>query len=180
LTSSDNNQDSNELNTGTVNEINDKDQMSDKEKAEKYFTNWQRAEADFINYKRRAEQEKSDLINYSNSNLLMTILPVLDDFERALAAIPSKLESSNWIDGIKLIDNKLTAIIKSTGAVEIEAQDQIFDPNVHEAVAHIEGNEGKILSVVQKGYKLKDRVLRPALVIVGKGTSESTEEQKPQ
>jgi molecular chaperone GrpE len=140
--------------------------MDEKDKSEKYFANWQRAEADFSNYKKRSEQEKTDLVNFSNSTLIFNLLPVLDDFDRAFSAAPENLP---WTDGIKLINSKLQALLKATGLIEIEALNQPFDPNLHEAVAHIEGNEGKVLSIVQKGYKLKDKMLRPALVVVGNG-----------
>lgn len=180
----DSNADEVEQNNVTISEEMDfesikKQFTTEKEKAEKYLANWQRAEADFSNYKKRAEQEKNDLINFSNSNLIFNLLPVIDDIDRALTSIPTQLEKLSWIDGIRLIHSKLLALMKSAGLTEIEALNQSFDPNFHEAVAHTAGDDGKVIEIVQKGYKLKDRILRPAMVVVGKGKTEPTMEEKP-
>ncbi len=152
----------------------------EKEKAEKYLANWQRAEADFSNYKKRAEQEKSELANSANAGLILGVLPVLDDLERALASLPPKLAGLTWVDGIRLIHRKLQAILEIQGLSEIEAARKPFDPSLHEAVGYQEGEEGMVIEEVQKGYKLKDKVLRPALVVVGKGKEEKAEEEKPE
>jgi len=164
-----------ELDVGTL-----KQALADeKEEAEKYLANWQRAEADFSNYKKRAEQERSELVNSANAGLILNILPVLDDLERALASLPPKLTGLTWVDGVRLIHRKLQAILEAQGLSEIEAAGQPFDPSLHEAVGYQEGEEGMVIEEVQKGYKLKDKVLRPALVVVGKGKEEKAEEEKP-
>ncbi len=145
----------------------------EKSKAERCLNNWQRAEADLANFKRRAEQEKSDLIKYANASLIGKILPVLDDFERAIGTIPEDVSSSGWVDGIKLIDRKLRNLLEQEGVTPIEALGQEFDPHVHEAVMREEG-EGDLEVVVeelQKGYKLNDRVIRPTMVKVGRRSS---------
>lgn len=142
----------------------------EKEKSEKYLTNWQRAQADFINYKRRSEQERADIVNYANSTLILNLLPVLDDLERALAKVPDELAESPWVDGIRHICRKLQAVLQAQGVSVIEAEGKDFDPNFHEAVMAVEGEEGKVIEEIQKGYRLRSRVIRPTRVSVGKGT----------
>ena len=159
----------------------------EKEKSSKYLANWQRAEADFSNYKRRAEQEKNETTAYANWALILNLLPVLDDLERAITSLPPKLAKLTWVDGVLLIHRKLRAVLESQGLTEVEAVGKPFEPSLHEAVAQLEGKEGIVINEVQTGYKLKDRLLRPALVVVGKGKEhkytdedkEKTEEEKP-
>ena len=152
----------------------------EKEKAEKYLANWQRSQADFINYKKRAEQEKEEVIDFANSMLILSLLPVIDDLERAFISLPSQPTGSSWIDGIRLIYNKLKAILEAQGLAEIKAKGELFDPHLHEAVTRQEGEEGKVVEEVRKGYKLKDRVIRPSLVVVGKGKEEKETEHEGQ
>lgn len=141
----------------------------EKEKAEKYLANWQRAEADLINFKKRSEQEKAEIIKFANAMLVMSLLPILDDFERALDNVSIKLAGFTWVDGIRLIQRKLQAVLESQGLSQIEALGNDFDPAVHEAVLSEAGEEGKVIEELQKGYKFHERVLRPAMVKVGKG-----------
>jgi len=147
----------------------------EKAKAENYLANWQRAQADFINYKRRIEQERNETVKFANATLALDLLPVLDDLERALDNITPKLAGLTWVDGIGLIYRKLQAILELHGLTEIKALGQPFDPNLHEAVLYGEGEEGKVVEELQKGYKLHDRVLRPTMVEVGKGKVEEGE-----
>ena len=142
----------------------------EKEKSEKYLANWQRAQADFINYKRRSEQERAEVVNYANSTLILNTLPVLDDLERALGNVPDELAESPWVDGIRHIYRKLQAVLEAQGISVIEAEGKDFDPNFHEAVMSVEGEEGKVIEETQKGYKLRNRVIRPTKVKVGKGS----------
>ena len=139
------------------------------EKSEKYLANWQRAQADLINYKRRSEQERAEVVNYANSTLILNMLPVLDDLERALGNVPDELAESPWIDGIRHIYRKLQAVLDAQGVSVIEAEGKDFDPNFHEAVMSVEGEEGKVIEETQKGYKLRNRVIRPTKVKVGEG-----------
>ena len=141
----------------------------EKEKAEKYLGNWQRCQADFANYKRRAEQEKEEIIEFANSVLICNLLPVMDDMERAFASVPAELDESSWTEGIKLIYNNLKATLERQGLTEIKAKGEPFDPHLHEAVMQQEGKEGVIIETAQKGYKFREKVIRPSLVIVGKG-----------
>ena len=145
------------------------------EDAQKYLNNWHRAEADFQNYKRRAEQERDELRRYGNVSVIINLLPVLDDFERAFSSLDSHLAGLSWFDGILLIYRKLRQLLENAGVTPIETEGQSFDPRFHEAVAHVDGEEGKVISEVQRGYKLHDRVLRPAMVVVGKGKGSEEE-----
>ncbi len=148
----------------------------EKKKAEDYLANWQRAQADFINYKRRSEQEKEEVSKFANSLLMLNLLPILDDLERALASIPPKLAKLSWVDGVRLIERKLWASLEAQGLSQIKAQGEPFDPKLHEAAMHSKGKEGIVIEELQKGYKLHDRVIRPAMVVVGNG--EEKEETK--
>jgi molecular chaperone GrpE len=142
----------------------------EKDKAEKYLTNWQRSQADFVNYKRRIEQERAEVVNYANSALILSVLPVVDDLERALASVSDELAESTWVEGIRHIYRKLQGALESQGVSVIEAEGKDFDPNFHEAVMVVEGEEGKVMGETLKGYKLRNRVIRPSKVMVGKGS----------
>jgi molecular chaperone GrpE len=141
----------------------------EKERAERYLANWQRAQADLINFKKRSEQEKEEIIKFANAMLVMNLLPIIDDLERALDNVSIKLAGLTCVDGIRLIHRKLQAVLESHGVCQIEALGSDFDPTLHEAVLEEEGEEGKVIEELQKGYKLHERVLRPAMVKVGKG-----------
>ena len=143
-----------------------------REQAQTYLASWQRAAADFQNYKRRVEQEREDLSRLASVSLIMNLLPLVDDLERALMNVDPRLAGLTWVDGIRLIYRKFQALLEMNGVSEIEAEGQTFDPTVHEAVMFGEGEEGKVTSVVQKGYKLGDRVIRPAMVVVGQAKKE--------
>jgi len=152
--------------------------QEEKEKAQRLLANWQRAEADFVNYKRRVEQERNEAKRLANAALIINILPILDDLERALTSLNIEMAGLTWFDGIRLIYRKLQLVLESAGVSQIEAEGQPFDPRFHEAVMYGEGEEGKVVAEVQRGYKINDRVLRPAMVVVGKG-KEKKKEQKP-
>ncbi|MFO8009493.1 MAG: nucleotide exchange factor GrpE [Dehalococcoidia bacterium] len=142
---------------------------TDKQLAEQYLANWQRAQADFVNYKKRVEQDKAEFARFANSNLMSSLLPVIDDFERALENVPEEVADSGWVEGIEMIYRKMMSILESLGLSTIKAEGEEFDPNYHEALMHEEGEEGKVLEELQKGYMVHDRLLRPAKVKVGKG-----------
>jgi molecular chaperone GrpE len=142
-------------------------------RAEANLAGWQRAQADFINYKRRSEQERAELSQFANSVFMLSLLPILDDFERAFLAIPPRLEKMNWVEGIRLVERKLWANLEAQGLSPIKAVGEPFDPNFHEAVRQDKGKEGIVIEELQKGYKLHDRVLRPTMVVVGNGEEEA-------
>ena len=154
--------------------------LEEKNKAERYLANWQRAQADFANYKKRAEQERKETIEFANSALILNLLAIVADLERAFDSVPSELEKFTWVEGIQLIYNKLKAILEAQGLAEIKAKGELFDTHLHEAVMCREGEEGVVIEEIQKGYKFKDRVLRPSMVIVGKGKEEKETEQEIQ
>ncbi len=152
----------------------------EKEKAEKYLANWQRAQADLANYKKRAEQEKMEIVEFANSTLILNLLTIMDDFERAFSSLPAQVTEPNWIEGIKLIYNKLKTTLEAQGLIEIKAKGEPFDAHLHEAVMRQEGEEGVVIEEIQKGYKLKNKVIRPSMVVVGKGKEKEETEQEGQ
>jgi len=140
-------------------------------KATEYLDGWQRARADFANYKKRIEREQADARGTISAEVLTRVLPALDDFELALKNAPTDGDGAKWAEGVTLVYRKLAAILEREGIVRIEAESQPFDPNLHEAVVHEESAdhpEGHVVAVLRQGYKLGDRVLRPALVKVSK------------
>jgi molecular chaperone GrpE len=150
----------------------------EKEKSERYLSNWQRCQADFDNYKKRSEQERGEVIEFASRALISNLLPVMDDLERALALVPAGLDESSWTEGIRLIYNKLKTTLEAQGLAEIEARGEPFDPRLHEAIMQQDGEEGMVIEETQKGYKFKEKVIRPSLVIIGKGKGK--EEQSKQ
>lgn len=143
-------------------------------KSAEYLDSWRRAAADFSNYRKRAEKDSGEFTKFSNMLLITRLLPVLDDFERALQTLPEKLRDLTWIDGIMLIARKMRAVLEAEGVKPIEAEGKPFDPNFHEAVIHEESDkheDGIVISELQKGYMLHDKVLRPTLVKVAKKKS---------
>jgi molecular chaperone GrpE len=140
-----------------------------KQKADDYLDSWKRTQADFQNYKRRIEQERLDMVKYANQQLILSILPILDDFERAFESITPKLAKSDWVDGMKLVERKLMTALESQGLSPIKALGETFDPNLHEAVMHTKGEDGIVVQEMEKGYKLNDKVIRPSKVAVGNG-----------
>jgi molecular chaperone GrpE len=141
----------------------------EKEKAERYLANWQRAEADFRNYKTREEQGKKDLVNWANSTLVCDILPVLDSFDRAFEGVTPAGKGLSWITGFKQIQKMLLDVLGKHGLTEMKCVGETFDPSLHEAVVQRDGAEGLILDEVRKGYKMKDRLIRAPQVVVGTG-----------
>ncbi|MCH8995190.1 MAG: nucleotide exchange factor GrpE [Chloroflexi bacterium] len=144
----------------------------EKERAQQHFSSWQRSAADFQNLKRRMEHERGEVARLANVSLVINLLPLMDDLERALRNVDTKLAGLTWIDGIWLIQRKFEAVLENAGVKEIQADSQPFDPQVHEAISEAPGEVGRVVSVVQKGYQLGDRVIRPAMVIVGKAEAE--------
>jgi len=128
----------------------------------------QRSAADFSNYRRRTEEERAAVMQLSNALLIGKLLAVLDDFDRALASVPDNTDEA-WLDGVRLVERKLRAVLEGEGVTPIEAVGEPFDPNLHEAVVHEETTEypdNTVIGEVQRGYRLHDRILRPALVRV--------------
>jgi molecular chaperone GrpE len=134
--------------------------------AAEYKDGWQRSVAEFQNYRRRVDAENKDTYLNAVGNIAKRYLPILDDLERALATRPANLA---WVDGIELIYHKLQSILEAEGLKRIEAEGQMFDPNFHEAIVQEPSEDhesGRIIAVVQNGYMLGGRVIRPAQVRV--------------
>ena len=149
----------------------------ERKKAEEYLASWQRAQADFINYKRRTEQERGEFNKYANDTLLQSLLPVLNDLERALNSIPLKLTKLPWVNGVRLIANQLKTTLETQGLTPIKALGEPFDPNFHEAVRQDRGKEGIVVEELRKGYMLHDKLLSPTVVVVGNGEEEEREDK---
>ena len=147
----------------------------ERQKAQSFMASWQRSAADFQNYKRRVEEERSETARFASASLTINLLPLIDDLDRALMNVDTHLAGLTWVDGIRLIHRKFQAVLEMTGVQEIEADGETFDPSLHEAVSQGPGEENKVIAVVQKGYKLGDRVIRPAMVVVGDGATKEHE-----
>ncbi len=135
----------------------------------------QRATADLSNYRRRTEDERATVTQFANAVLITKLLAVLDDFDRALANVPDEVHEG-WVEGVRLVERKLRSLLESEGVTPIEAEGEPFDPNVHEAVVHEETTDhpdNVVIGEVQRGYRLHDRVLRPALVRVANNPKKS-------
>jgi molecular chaperone GrpE len=141
---------------------------------EEHRNNWHRSAADFANYKRRTDEERMTLTQFSNAVLIGKLLGVLDDFDRALDNVPADAHDP-WVKGFRLTERKLRNVLESEGVAPIEAVGQPFDPNLHEAVAHeetAEAPDNHVIGEVQRGYRLHDRVIRPSLVRVANNPKE--------
>jgi len=140
-----------------------------KKKGEEYLAGWQRAQADFANYKRRTEQEQAAFVQCANAELILSLLPVLDDLERAFSAVPAEFAGNEWLEGFRLIERKFRAGLEAQGLKPVKVVGEPFDPRLHEAVRQEQGEEGIVVAEMKKGYLLNDRLLRPAQVVVGNG-----------
>src|SRR6266487_2938935 len=131
-----------------------------------------RSQADFENYKKRSAREKEEAIKYANSALLERLVAIIDNFELGLAAAKEQGEQSPIYSGMVLVQKQLNDLLSENGLQPVEAEGKPFDPNVHEAIAHEPSNqvaEGIVLRQTRRGYRFKDRLLRPAKVVVSSG-----------
>lgn len=133
---------------------------------------WKRTQADFDNYRKRIEQEKIEWKKFANLDLILNILPILDNFERASKHVPTELKDNNWVQGVSFIENSLEEVLKSQGLEKINVHiGDKFDPNTSEAI-NCEPQKGfktdQIFEVIESGYKLGDRVIKPVKVKVCK------------
>ena len=147
-----------------------------KERAAKADDRWEqllRTTADFENFKKRATREKQEAIKFANEGLLQKLVTVLDNFDMAIAAAQNDSSAANQSlqTGIQMIYQQLKNVLVEAGLEEIDASGKAFDPNLHEAVSQQETSnapEGQVIQQLRKGYKLRDRLLRPASVVVAK------------
>ncbi len=139
----------------------------------------QRGQADFANYRKRADEEKVEILSTAKAQVILRILPALDDVERALSQAPSN-EGNSWLEGFMLIGRKVNSILEGEGLQRIEAEGLAFNPWEHEIVSYIDvpgRQEGEVLEVTRQGYKMNGKVLRPSQVVVVKTADvESSEE----
>lgn len=138
-------------------------------KAERYLANWQRTHADFQNYQRRADRERTEAADSAKTAVLLNLLPVVDEFELAIRSLPAEISTTEWVNGLRMIERKLRGFLDSYGITVIEAEGKPFDPKYHEALMKADGEEGVIIQELRKGYMIRDSVLRPSLVVVGSG-----------
>ncbi len=151
--------------------------------AQEYLGGWQRAQATFENYRKRMQKEREEWRATSNAQLLGKLLPILDDFDRAFSMMPESLKDDAWFSGIKLIQRKIQSILETENVAPMDAEPgDTFDPKFHQAVLHQETEDfedDQIMTVVEKGYVLGKRVLRPAMVVVAKAPPEPEPEEEP-
>ena len=130
-----------------------------------------RSQADFENYKKRAAREKEDAVKYANSSLLQRLVSILDNFELGLAAAKTEGTQSPIYSGMVLVQKQLNDLLEENGLQAIESEGKKFDPNMHEAIAHEPSDvpEETVIRQARRGYRFKDRLLRPARVVVSSG-----------
>jgi molecular chaperone GrpE len=152
-------------------------------KAEEYLAALQRERADFINFKRRTEQESKALASGVIAMTIERCLPVLDDFKLATSTVEPHIAALPWTQGILAVERKFEAVLESFGVKEIEIEGKPFDPRLCEAVMEGDGPANTVIAVLQRGFTIGDQLIRPARVVVGRGgieteQTETTETQE--
>ncbi len=146
--------------------------------ADEYLAGLQRERAEFQNFKRRTAEERERDLGLAGEDLIRKVLALADDFDRAIDSRPEALAGDGWAEGIAAIDRKLRLLLESEGVTAIDASNgRAFDPREHEAIANVSSQalpEGAIVEEVRRGYRLRDRVIRPALVAVSLGSGAGT------
>lgn len=132
-----------------------------------------RAVADYQNLRRRSDEERREYGRYTLAALVINYLPVLDDLDRALESVPEEIAGHQWVEGVRMVERKFRGVLESSGVQEIEAEGRPFDPALHEAISYAPGPAGDVIAVVQTGYTLDGKVVRPAQVVVGSGIPSS-------
>jgi molecular chaperone GrpE len=143
-----------------------------------YLDGWQRARAELANARKRFQRDREQAYANAKADILIRLLPIVDDFERAFATLPEELSGRTWLEGVKLIQHKFNKLLEQEGVTPIEAEGEAFDPFVHQAVTHEPSEdvpEGHIIAEIQKGYMVGDRVLRPSVVRVSSGPAPEPE-----
>jgi molecular chaperone GrpE len=152
-----------------------------KQASEEYLTALQRERAEFQNFRRRTAEERLRELGLAGEDLIRKVLAVADDFDRAIEARPPSVAQDPWFEGIAAIDRKLRQLLESEGVATIDATaGKPFDPREHEAIANVPDTgraEGEIVEEVRRGYRLRDRVLRPALVAVAANSDNETQDE---
>jgi molecular chaperone GrpE len=149
-------------------------------KEAEYLDGWQRARAELANARKRFQREREQAYANSKADMWARLLPVVDDFERAVEALPDDLSGETWIEGVMLVRRNLEKLLDQDGVTPIDAVGHEFDPLVHQAITHEPCEtvpEGHVISELQKGYKMGDRVLRPTMARVSSGPPPEAEPQ---
>jgi molecular chaperone GrpE len=144
-----------------------------KKKTENYLSDLKRVQADFVNYKKRVEEDKKNWLKFANVGLITKLIPVLDNFKRAGAHLPEDLKDNEFVKGVMAIEKQFERIMEEEGVEKIETKDQAFDPKWHEVMFYevSELPEGQIIEELEAGYRLGDSVIKPSKVKVSKGPS---------
>lgn len=154
-----------------------------RKQSDEYLAALQRERAEFTNFRRRTAEQRELELGLAGEDLIRKVLVLADDFDRAIEARPAELTDSPWAEGIAVIDRKLRALLESEGVSAIDASaGRPFDPREHDAIANVPGTghpEGAIVDEVRRGYRLRDRVIRPALVAVAAPTEPTPTEPTP-
>jgi molecular chaperone GrpE len=151
-------------------------------KEAEYLDGWQRARAELANARKRFQKEQQQAYVNAKADVLVRVLPIVDDFERALDTLPQDLSNQPWIEGIKLIQQKAQGLLAQEGVEPIDTAGQEFDPFWHQAVTHEPSGEvpaGEVIAEMQRGYRMGDRVLRPSMVRVSAGPLPEPEPKEP-
>lgn len=139
------------------------------QKAGEYLEGWQRARAEFANYKKRVERELGESHQMSMGTAFKSLLPIIDDFDRALTSVPEEIKDNPWVSGVSMVQRKLYKMLEDNGVVAFDPVGEMFDPTRHEAIGtdpDTDAPSGQVTVTMQRGYLIGDRVLRPALVRV--------------
>ena len=139
---------------------------------------WQRARADFANLKRRTEEARLESATMAGDRLLIRVLDLADDFDLAVEHVPAQAKDSPWVEGIAAIDRKLRTLLEAEGIVAMEGEGDPFDPHTQQAISYedtADVPDGTVTKVIQRGYTIGDRVLRPALVAVARNDDDTTD-----
>jgi molecular chaperone GrpE len=141
--------------------------------AQQYLDHLRRERADFTNFRRRVEEDRVKQADAGTLSLLLRLLPIMDDFERALGSAQPQELAGGWGQGVQLIERNFRSLLAAEGVERIEAQGAAFNPWEHEAVSYqptAEGEDGTVMHVIRPGYRKGDRVIRPAQVVVGRAS----------
>lgn len=143
----------------------------EQKQSKEYLDAFQRARADFLNLKRRTDQERTTISADARERMILRVLPIVDDFERALANVPENLKGEPWVNGVNMIEKKFKTLLEQENITELPALNTEFNPHLHDAVQRDEDAEGEkdwVTDVYQKGYKMGDKVICHAVVKVGR------------
>jgi molecular chaperone GrpE len=147
----------------------------ERERADANMAGWQRAVADFANYRKEVERQRGETVRNANGDLIRRLLPIIDDMERAFQNVPLEIGDHSWVKGMRQIQQKAFSVFEQEGVTAYDSLGQEFDPAYHDAITVEEtspDNDGKVVGEILRGYRFRDRVLRPAMVKVGRARQE--------